>query len=152
MARKLSDADVARLRELAGEGVPPAELAGRFGVTRRHVGRILRGEQRQQLGGLDRDTAQESVAKAVERFVGGLELDAAGEVRAESARVLAAKLDSARRSDTATAAHAAPGLARALLDTVASLRERHREPDRLDDLRMRREARLLAMRETNGAA
>jgi len=143
---KLTDANVAEIRRLAGEGVPAGELARRFAVSRRHVGRLLRGEQRQQIGGLDRETARGSVAAAVERLVDGLELDAAGEVLAATASVIAAKLDALRASDSAAAAAAAPGLARQVVDLTALLKGDAEEPDALDDLVRRREARLLAAR------
>ena len=71
MARKLTDPQVASLRALAADGHSAAALAERFGVSRRHVGRLLRGEQRQQIAGLDREVARESVGAAVERFVAG---------------------------------------------------------------------------------
>lgn len=148
MARKLTDAAVAEIRVLAGD-VPAGELATRFGVSRRHVGRILRGEQRVQLGGLDRDVASRSVAAAVESLVDGLELDAAGEVFAAAAATIAAKMDAAQASDAAAAAAAVPALARQLVDVVAVLRGDVGEPDALDRLRRRREARLLAS--ANGA-
>ena len=143
MPRKLSDHEVASLRALAGEGLPAAELAERFGVSRRHVGRLLRGEQRQQIAGLDREVARESVGAAVERFIAGLELEHAGQVLASAAFVLASKLDAARASDTA-AAGAAPALARQLVEVVYALRPDGEAPDAVDDLRRRREARLLA--------
>jgi hypothetical protein len=82
---------------------------------------------------------------AVERLVEWLPLDLNTRVHAETALVLAAKLDECRVSSTAAAATAAPGLARQLVEVVGYLTERDREPDWLDDLRGRREARLLAM-------
>jgi transcriptional regulator with XRE-family HTH domain len=106
MSMKLSDTDVATMRNLAAKGTSRGDLAAQFGVTRRHVGRILRGEQRQQLGGLDQDLARGSLVQATERFLSGLgDRLCADEVLAEAALALAAKLDQARASD----ASAGPG-------------------------------------------
>jgi hypothetical protein len=142
---KLSDADVGRLRHLAADGWSPAALAVEFGVSVQHVRRLVRGAQRTQLGGLDARTARKSAAAAVERLVDGLTLDSFTSVHAETALVLAVKLDECRSSSTAAAATAAPGLARQLVEVVGYLTERTRKPDVLDDLRARRQARLLAM-------
>lgn len=147
MAAKLSDAQVGEMRRLSAEdGLTAHELAARFGVTRRHVARILAGKVRVQLAGLDRETARGSVAVAVDRLVDGLVLDDHRRVLAETAAVLANRLDAARSSDSATAANAAAGLARELVSVTAELRGgAAREPDALDELIARREARLLAL-------
>jgi hypothetical protein len=144
MSKKLSDSDVAKIRDLAAQGRSPSEISDGFSVSRRHVSRIIRGETRQLLGGLDRDTATSSTVRAVDRFLDGLELRPADAVHAEAARALAAKLDAARDSNAATAAQAAPALARELLEVIATLRGRFREPDAVERLRQQREARLLA--------
>jgi len=146
VALKLSDMEVADLRRLSEDGLTAGELASRFGVSRRHVGRILSGAARQQLAGLDREVARGSVAAAVDRLVDGLVLDDAGEVLAATATALAEKLDCARLADSAAAATAAPALARQLVDLTALLKGDAAEPDALDDLRRRRSARLLSGR------
>ena len=67
-------------------------------------------------------------------------------------RSLAAKLDGCASSDATAAAQAVPRLASQLVDVLDRLRLRvPREPDALDLLRQRREARLLALARTNGA-
>jgi hypothetical protein len=115
MSMKLSDTDVATMRNLAAKGTSRGDLAAQFGVTRRHVGRILRGEQRQQLGGLDQDLARGSLVQATERFLSGLgDRLCADEVLAEAALALAAKLDQARASDASAASAVAPAIAREL--------------------------------------
>lgn len=144
--RKLSDAEVTRLRELAGEGRSARDLADLFGVSRQHVGRLLRGESRRQVAGLDAETASGSLVAAVERFLDGLtEFDASHPVLAETALVLAAKLDQARVSSAAASATSVPALAKQLVDTIATLRGEFVVPDALDDLRRRRDARRLAL-------
>jgi transcriptional regulator with XRE-family HTH domain len=145
MPTKLSDADVANIRKRAAEGESASQLAGDFGVSRRHVGRIIRGDARPQLGGLDRDTiAVANVRVAVDRFLADLDLTPGDLVLAETARTLGDKLDQVRESWTAASAAAAPQLAYRLVETVAALRGDEGEPDALDDLQRRREARLLA--------
>jgi hypothetical protein len=42
--RKLSDDDVQPIRALASESVPAVEPAARFGVSRRDVDRIVKGD------------------------------------------------------------------------------------------------------------
>src|SRR5689334_5540926 len=98
MARKLTDADVTRLRELASEGRSAASLGREFGVTGQYVGRLLRGVARPELEGGD---ANLTTVRALEGFLAGVELDAVGLVLAEAARALAAKLDTCRASETA---------------------------------------------------
>jgi hypothetical protein len=114
---KLTDQDVARLRAMAAAGRDNAALAAEFGVTPRHVGRLVRGDQRQTIG-----RADGPVVAAVERLLDGLELDAADGVLAAAALVLAAKLDGVRTSDSAASASAAPALVRQLADTLRDLR------------------------------
>src|SRR5215217_4733574 len=101
MPRKLSDQDVARIREHAVNGREHADLAGEFGVSARHIGRIVRGDQRQTIA-----TSDGPVLAAVRRLLGGLELDDADQVLAASAETLAVKLDAVRVSDSAAAAAA----------------------------------------------
>jgi hypothetical protein len=117
MPRKLTDVEVARLRELDAAGRDRDDLAAEFGITRRHVNRLVRGDQRQTITSTDG-----RVVDAVEAFLAGLELDDGDGVLAASALVLAAKLDAVKSSDAAAAATAAPGLVRQLSDTLRELR------------------------------
>jgi hypothetical protein len=117
MPRKLTDRHVGRLRELAADGRDHAELAAEFGVSARHVGRIVRGDQRQTIAASDGP-----VATAVRRLLDGLELDDADRVLAASAEVLAARLDAVRVSDSAASAAATPALVRQLADTLREIR------------------------------
>ena len=151
MSRKLTDVDVTRIRERAAEGAAQKDLAEEFSVSERYIRRLVRGDARPQLGGLDRDTAIRDVRAAVDRFLAGLDLDPAQEVDAAAARALADKLDALGSSQTAGAAAAAPLLARELLATISELRGDVREPDELDEIRGRREARLLASRRAASA-
>jgi len=86
------------------------------------------------------------VVQAVDGFVAGLgQLDDAEQVLAQTALALAGKLDQARDSATAAAAGAAPALARQRVEVVGALRGDIPEPDHLDELMRRREARRLAV-------
>ena len=147
MAKRLTDEDVRSIRMSASlDGLTAAKLAKRYRVSERHVERILAGKVRAQLAGLDAKTATSSVAAAVERYLADLELDAVGEVLAATAATLAAKLDAARSSDFAASAASASALARELVQVLQALQQSRDEsrPDRLDELRARRDARLLS--------
>jgi|SRR5215217_1335723 len=122
MPRKLTDRDVGRLRELAATGRDHADLAREFGVSARHVGRIVRGDQRQTIQGSDGP-----VLAAVRRLLDGLELDDADRVLAAAAETLAVKLDAVRVSDSAAAAAATPALVRQLADTLREVRGEHED-------------------------
>src|SRR4051794_29776891 len=99
MARKLSDAQVQQVRKLfAEEGWSYLDLAGEFGISRQHVGRIVRAEQRPQIAGLDARAVRSSMVTAVEHYLDGRPLSTAAAVRAEIARALAEKLDACRAS------------------------------------------------------
>ena len=89
---KLTDADVRELRTRAFEGVPSGELALAFGVSKRHVDRLLRGDQRQMVDG----PAVRPVLEAVERLLDGLDLDSTDRVLAETARTVAGSTRSER--------------------------------------------------------
>ena len=117
MPRTLTDHDVARLREKAGNGRDSAELALEFGISQRHVARLVRGDQRQTIAASDGP-----VAAAVGRLLGGMEPGDADEVLAAMAEALAAKLDAVRASDSAASAAAMPGLVRQLAETLRQLR------------------------------
>ena len=42
--RKINDEEFARLRDLAADGWSDDDLAAAFGVSRQHVGRLVRGK------------------------------------------------------------------------------------------------------------
>jgi hypothetical protein len=117
--RRLTDADVALIREALERGRPARDVAAEFGISAAYARRIRRGAARARV--VAAPGVGPAVA-AVRAFVDGLELDAAGLVLAEAALAVAAKLDAVRESETATAAAAAPQLARALVEVVAQLR------------------------------
>jgi hypothetical protein len=138
--QKLSDSDVARLRELWSEGWSAPDLAAEFGVSRQHVGRIVREEQRPVVAGLGVDL-RAGAAEAVERLVASVDVDADGAVVAATARALASKLDACAASESAAAAAAAPRIAAELVDVVGRLRLAQSRPSRIDELRRQRDAR-----------
>lgn len=143
--RKLSDDEVARLRALSVDGWSHQDLAAAFGITPQHAGRLVRGEQRPVIAAQDAEAARGGVSDAVATFLEDADLSTRDEVLAATARALATKLDGCAASDAATAAQAAPRLAAQLVDVLAHLRESMpREPDALDVLRQRRQARLAA--------
>ena len=139
--RRISDEDLDRLRHLADEGWSPNALADAFGVTVQHVRRLLRGEQRASIAGLDPD-----VVRAVDEFLEDADLSAADAVLAATARALAGKLDACASSSSAAAAAATPRLAAELVAVLAVLQDgAPRELDELDHLQARRASRLLAL-------
>lgn len=144
--RKIGDGDLARLRRLADEGVSPGDLADAFGVTVQHVRRLLRGEQRGAIAGLDPDVVRADVVLAVNQFLEDADLSAADGVRAATARALALKLDACVSSTSASAAAATPRLSAELVAVLGVLQDgAPRELDELDALVARRDTRLLAM-------
>jgi len=142
--RRISDEDLRRLRLLAEAGEPPADLALRFGISAVHVGRLLRGEQRPTIAGLDPDVVRADVVLAVNEFLAAADLSPADLVRAATARALAGKLDACVSSSSAAAAAATPRLAAELVSVLAALDGGPRAPDELDALQARRAGRLLA--------
>lgn len=153
MPDKLSDRDVARLRDLWDEGWNAVDLAAEFDISRQHVGRLVRDEQRPTIVGLDAEALRLGVTGAVEAFLADVDdLDGADRVLAVTAHGLAVKLDATLAADSAAAAQAAPRLAAQLVDVLERLRGTvPREPDQLDLLKRRRAGRLLAQA-ANGAA
>lgn len=140
--RKLSDADLRRLRQLHADGCAVADVAAEFGVSRQHVGRLVRQEQRPVIGS-DPEQARAGAAHAVDQFLEAVPLDAGDLVLAATARALAAKLDACTASDSSAAAQAVPRLAGELVEVLDRLLEgRPRLPDELDALVARRQARF----------
>jgi transcriptional regulator with XRE-family HTH domain len=120
---RLSDEQVADIRATAAEGGQTLqEIAERFGTSKQHVHRLVRGEQRQDFPQVDLSSGA-SVTAAVEQMLEALCLSGEDDVVAATALALAEKLDSVRMSPTAQAAMAAPGLARQLSEQLAALRQ-----------------------------
>ena len=143
--RKVSDEELARLRGLAEDGWSHEDLAAAFGISRQHVGRLVRGEQRPMIAGLGAEALREGVSSAVSVFLEDVDLRASDEVLAVLAQALASKLDACVTSDSAAAAQAVPRLSSQLVDVVDRLSGTVREEDDLDRLRRRHAARRLAM-------
>jgi transcriptional regulator with XRE-family HTH domain len=146
----LTSADVARLRRLAEDGWSRRDLAGEFGCSPQHVGRLLRGEQRATIAGLDARAVRSSVSAATEAFLAGRAVGDGDQVLAEVASTLAMKLDALAASETVAAATAAPRVAAELVSVLERLQERGPwEPDPIDLLKQRRESRLLLLAAAN---
>src|ERR1041385_4406114 len=96
---RLTDAQVAEIRRKAAEGVSRPDIAETFGVSERHVARIVRGDSRAQLLGLDLRTLRRSTVEAVDRLLDGLELEPHDEIAAAAARGLAEKVDALRGAE-----------------------------------------------------
>jgi hypothetical protein len=148
MARqKLTDNDVARLRDLWTQGWSAPDLAAEFSISRQHVGRLVREEQR-AVAVAGREVAIGDVSAAVDEFLDGAELRGGDEVLAATARALAVKLDACTASEAVAAAAAAPRLAAELAEVLDRLRGTAvYQPDKLDELR----ARIQAKRRAAGA-
>jgi hypothetical protein len=144
--RKLTDSAVTRLRTLWTEGWSAPDLAAEFGVSRQHVGRIVREEQRAVVPGLDAEKARTvGVAAAVEAFLDGAEAREGDEALGAIARTLAAKIDATAAADTTAAAAALPRLVAELTEIIDRLRRPVAHvPDKLDELITRRNARRAA--------
>jgi hypothetical protein len=141
---KLTDVDVGRLRELWAEGWNAIDLAAEFGISRQHVGRLVREEQQPKVAGLDPEALESGVAAAIDVFLADIELGPGDGVPAATARTLAAKLDACAAVETAGAAAAVPRLACELTGLVDRLRvPAVRRPTKLDELLQRRAARRL---------
>lgn len=123
--RKISDAELARLRHLFwDEGWSAGELSEEFGVTPQHVRRLVREEQRPVIAGLDMNAVRSGVAAAVDELLVDTDLSAADAPLVAIARTLASKLDGCAASDSAGAAQAAPRLAAELMDVLERLQGR----------------------------
>jgi len=144
--RKLSDADVTRIRELWSEGWSAGDLADEFGVSRQHVGRLVREEQRSTVAGLDADRVQaDGVGAAVDRLLDEIDTAGVDAAIAAVARALASQIDACAQAGTASAAQALARLSAELVGVLDDLRgTERREPSALARIQARREARLLA--------
>ena len=138
---KLSPEQLGEIRKRYALGGLAGELADEYGVRERHVRRLVAGVRRDA----PRLKVETTVEDAVVVFLDGLELDSADVVTAETLLLLARKLD---RADSRTA----PALADRLVNLCEGLRLRSREPDRIDELIARREARLLHERVARNSA
>jgi hypothetical protein len=140
--RRVSDEDLAEIRQLAAAGVTRVQMAARFGITPQHVGRLVRGEQRGDVAAGDDAPELGPVCEAVERYLAGLTLDSRANVLAAAVRAVAAKLDAAAASSAASAAAAVPRLYEALEQALGELRmAAPREPDAIDRIAARHAAR-----------
>lgn len=89
----------------------------------------------------------------MEAFLSGVELKAGDQVFAATARALGSKLDACAESDSAAAAQAVPRLSSQFVDVLGRLQQAvPREPDAIDRIAQRREARMLAAAMRNGSA
>jgi hypothetical protein len=149
---KLSAADVARIRQEADAGATHAELAKRFQISARHIGRIVRGEAHtEEKPAAEPGSLPTPVTAALDRFLADLALDSADCALAAGLRAVALKLDTACASTTTGSAVAAPALFRELAEGVEKLRggEGTREFDQIDMLQAERKGRRQAMLEAN---
>jgi transcriptional regulator with XRE-family HTH domain len=151
---RLADEDVARLRRLHERGWTLADLAAEFGISRQHAGRLVRGEQRASIAGLDAEAVRgDGVAAAVGAFLADVaeHLSGSDAVFAATARTLAHKIDACAATDAVAAAQALPRLCGQLVDVLERLQAVvPREPDGIDRLRQQYLARQLAYAARNG--
>lgn len=137
--RKLDGDEIDDLCSRYADGALVSVLARDYDISERHVRRLTVDVRR-------RLRVDDSVERAVVAFLADLEFTPRSQVLAESAVALGRNLDMADP-------RSAGGLARALIDLISEIRG-DGEPDRLDLLIRRREARLLAARsgkERNGS-
>src|SRR4051794_21976675 len=96
--RKLDSVQLEELRDRRASGASPSALAREFGLSERHVRRLVEDvpppPPELELG------ADRSVAAAVERLLERLDVDAVTDVRVSMARLLAERLDEAGTRDT----------------------------------------------------
>src|SRR4051794_4729927 len=93
---KLSDAQVLELRDLAGAGVGPTELAKRFGVSRQYAHEVAKGVARPAVGEAAEPPVERPagpVVVAVDSFLESLQPEGSQVALAAVARSLAARLD-----------------------------------------------------------
>jgi len=134
--RKLTDVEVADLRDTFRLGGLVGELALEYDVSERHVRRLVEGVEREP----DPLPPASTVEEAVTAFLGrGVDLDAADGI------VAAAMITVARRLDRADA-RTTPALAGRLSSLIDQLRGQGEGPDALDELQLRHRVRRLAMR------
>jgi hypothetical protein len=112
------------------------------------VGKLVRGDARPVL---KVEVDESTVMEAVQKLIGELGLDSAGDVRALAALALAEKIDACRRSDAIAAANAIPALVKALADALSELESADFGNSPLDQIRARRDGRLRALQETAAA-
>jgi transcriptional regulator with XRE-family HTH domain len=135
---KLTDAQVAEIRALVGEGgLSLSAIAERFGTSRQHVSRLARGEQRGELVSIPPVDVWRAngVASAVRSLLDRAGLDPNEDVAAATAVVLAEKLDQCREALSAQSAMAVPGIAKVLQDVLDDIRAVGQGGPRLGSLR-----------------
>lgn len=130
------------------------DLAAEFDVSRQHVGRLVRQDQRPVIAaGPDVAQVPDGVTDAVAAFLEDVKLDAGDEVLGSVARSIASKLDGCAASDSSAAAQAVPRLAAELVEVLERLRlSVPSEPDTIDRLRARRATRLTREQDGPGIA
>ena len=79
-----------------------------FGVSRQHVSRSVREEQRPVIAGLDAARLRSSVSEAVDAFLADAELGPDDAAMAAVARAFAAKIDALATAETVAVAQAVP--------------------------------------------
>jgi transcriptional regulator with XRE-family HTH domain len=114
MSTRLNEAQIAEVRGLAADGVKQREIAQRLGVSQSCVSRLVAGERRAAMVA----PVAGRVADAVAELVNGSDLDAASRVRAETALLLAGKLDALAAAESVGSGTALPALARQMLELV----------------------------------
>jgi hypothetical protein len=131
--RKLDNLAVEELRDRYSLGDSTTTLAEGYGVTERHVRRLVAGLEPPPPA----FTVQpnETVEAALDRYLDGIDRDPQGDVIAATARTLARRLDQAD-------SRAAPALARTLVDVLDDLNGTT-DNDAIARLRRRRDARRL---------
>lgn len=136
MPSKLDVDDVEALRDGYRSGMTVDALAVAFGVSERHVRRLVEGiEPPRPVFRVDPD---QTVAAALAQFLATVDGDGRDGTLAAVALALASRLDRAGTRD-------APALARSLVDVLAELDDAATEPDAIDLLRRRHDARRLAL-------
>jgi len=133
MNRKINNEalEAIRIAWMAGESA--TGLSERFGVTERHIRRLVAGLERASC------TSGTAVEDAVDLHLAAVgELDGLNTVRAETVRALARRLD---RSDARTAPH----IARLLLNVLDELRGVAPPPDLVGELRRRAAVKLAGL-------
>jgi transposase-like protein len=136
MARKLTDEDVAAIAEAWRAGESAVDIAATFGVTQRHILRLVQqAEERSNL-----ETMSGRAELVAQNLVDSLDLppgDHQGRLMAETLVILGRRLDRA-------SAHATPSLSVEFRRVAEELGSRRSGPSDLDLLRERRKARRVA--------
>ncbi len=110
------------------------------------MSKVCAGRARPAIRGLSTELlAGDGVTASVQSFIGWLTLDAGQDVVAKSALALAGKVDALTSSDQVASAPAMGATVKQLIATLDELRGLGQAMDPLDQIRARRDARLLVM-------